>query len=276
MARFKVNFVKYGKIILRILALVFALFPVYAGLIIALTPKGHVFEMQLYPRYWHFSNFVQIWHDLMLSTWLLNSIIYASSAALINLLVSVPAAYAFSRFRFRGRELGLFALLVTQMMASVVIIPSLYILMKALGLRNSYFGVILILAAITSALSVWLLIGFFDSIPRELEESAYIDGASSLQALVKIVLPLAAPGIVTVAIFAFLNSYNNFLIPLVFLTKDNLYPLTVGVSNLLRESVPRYYYAMVGAIVTIGPPVLIFAFLRRYVVKGLTAGAVKT
>jgi ABC-type glycerol-3-phosphate transport system permease component len=263
------------KWILRLILLLFALLPIYGGVVIALTPFARVGEELLVPRYMYFQNFLEIWRAINFDRMLTNSLVYAGLTALLNLIVSVPAAYAFSRFRFRGREPMLFGLLLTQMMAEVIILPSLYILLRSLGLLNTYIGVILTLTGVTTALSVWLLVGFFDSIPREIEEAAFIDGATQVQVLLRIVFPLASPGIVAAAIFAFLNSYNNFIIPLVFLSREVLYPVTLGLYGIMGEMIKRWELLMSGSILSFIPPLLIYLFLQRYVTKGLTAGGLK-
>jgi len=264
-----------SKWILRVVFLLFALFPIYGAAVIALTPFAHVGEELLVPKYFYFQNFLEIWRAINFDRMLANSMVYAGTTTLLNLGVSVPASYAFSRFRFRGRGLMLFGLLLTQMMAEVIILPSLYILLKSLGLLNTYIGVILTLTGVTTALSVWLLVGFFNSIPREIEEAAFIDGATQLGVLLRIIFPLAAPGIVAAAIFAFLNSYNNFIIPLVFLSQEALYPITLGLYSIMGEMIKRWELLMSGSITSFIPPLLIYLFLQRYVTKGLTAGGLK-
>jgi len=138
-------YVKWGVIkwILRLVLLLFALLPVYGALVIALTPFAHVGEELLIPKYMYFQNFLDIWKAIKFGRMVINSLMYAGLTTLFNLIVSVPAAYAFSRFRFRGRGPMLFGLLLTQMMAEVIILPSLYILFRSLGLLNTYIGVIL-------------------------------------------------------------------------------------------------------------------------------------
>ncbi len=263
------------KWICRVLFLIFALLPIYGSLIIALTPFVHVNESLLFPKYLYFQNFLDAWERVNLGRTILNSLIYAGGVVLLNLIVTVPASYAFSRFRFPGKAIMLFGLLVTQMMAEVVILPSLYVLLRSLGLFNTYSGVILVLTGATSALATWLLIGFFDSIPKEIEEAAWIDGATKIYTLIKIILPLTAPGIVAASVFTFLNAYNNFLFPLVFVSKEKMYPITIGLYNILGEITVHWEWLMAGSLIGIIPPLVFYFLLQRYLIGGLTAGSVK-
>lgn len=260
---------------LRTLFVLFLMFPIYTGVKMSLTPFGEVGNPSILPQFFHYHNYLEIFSVINLGRQLLNSLIYAFSVTLFNLMFSMPAAYALSRFRFIGRTPFLFGLLVTQMIAAVVIIPSLYTLIKILGVLNTYAAVILPLTAVTTALSIWLLKGFFDSIPIDLEEAAFIDGCTRLGVLGKIIIPLSGPGITTAAIFSFITAYNNFFLPLVLITNEQLKPVTVGLFDLYGELVPRYPLIMAGSFISSIPILIIYLFLQRYVIKGLTAGGVK-
>lgn len=259
----------------RILFLVFALLPIYGSLIVSLTPFGYLNEKLLFPKYLYFQNFLNVWESANLKRALFNSFIYAGGVVLLNLSITVPASYAFSRFKFSSKTMMLFGLLITQMMAEVVILPSLYALLRFLGLFNTYFGVILVLGGVTSALATWLLIGFFNGIPKEIEEAAWIDGASRIYTLIKVILPLVAPGIIAAVIFVFLEAYNNFLLPLVFISEEKMYPITVALYNILGDTLVHWEWLMAGSLICIIPPLMLYFFLQRYFVKGLTAGSVK-
>ncbi len=261
------------KWLLRAGFLIFSVLPIYACLIIALTPLGNVMEPQLYPRFWAFVNFVVSAKYIVLRV--MNSLVYSLFAVLFVLLVAVPAAYVLARYRFRGREVSLFALLMTQMMAGIVILPSLYGIYSKLRLVNSPVGLIFVLMGANLALAVWVLYGFFQTLPKEIEEAALIDGCSYVGTLIRIILPVSGPGVAVGAIFVFINSYNEFVIPLFLLTDARLQTITMTLYSLLTDTTIRWELLAASSLIVILPPVVIFLLFERYIVSGLVAGAVK-
>ena len=221
-------------------------------------------------------NYDRILSNNIYLTYYKNSLIVASSTVLITIVISIMAGYSFSRFRFRGRDIAMSGILSVQMFPIVAILISLFSFFADLGLINTYRA--LILADITVALpfSIWFLTSFFDTIPRELEEAAFIDGASRLRTLIQIIVPLTRPGIIAVAIYSFLISWDDFIFGLILVNKDEMRTLPVGISlSFLGEFEYDWSGMMTVSIIASLPILVIFVFLNRYMVAGLTQGALK-
>jgi multiple sugar transport system permease protein len=205
---------------------------------------------------------------------LLNSVIVAFGASLLNLPFSIPAAYALSRFRMRAKRFLMLWYISLLIAPPIVFLIPYFILMSRLHLRGTYFGMILILQTLTIPFSVWLLKSFFDEIPMELEESARVDGANWWEALRFITLPLTLPGIIVTSMFAFVFSWNNAVFPLV-LSNQRTATLPIGTLSYFATTGVTWNYIAATAIITMLPPMIIFLVLGRYIVRGLTFGAVK-
>lgn len=206
----------------------------------------------------------------------LNSLFVVAVATALALLIGVPAAYAFSRLRFRGSDgLASFILSMRFMPPIAVAIP-LFIMMKAVRLQDTYSGMILPYVAFSLPLVVWIMIGFFDEIPREIDEAAAIDGASHWRILIRVHLPILWPGVMTSALFGALFIWNEFLVALYVVNSRALQTISLGAATLVSAQRPIDWNiaAAVGVVTVI--PILIFSlFVQRYIVRGLTAGAVK-
>lgn len=262
--------VRWGLIVIFCL---FAVIPIYTALIVSFTPYSNMLEPQLFPKYFELSNFLDAF-KLIISN-VINSFFYALCATALTTAVSVPAAYALARYRFRGRRGILFALLLTQMMAGIVILPTLYKMFQAIGLLDTRIGMILVLTGVNLALVVTILHGYFSTLPVELEEAAALDGCNYIQLLLRIIMPISGPGIVVGAIFVFVNSYNEFVIPLFMLSDSGKYPLTLTIYSLLSDTTIRWHIMAAASIIGILPPVIIFTLFQRYIIQGVTSGAVK-
>lgn len=265
-----------GKIVRAVLCVIFCLFaitPIYTALIVSLTPYSNMLEPQLFPHYFEMENYIGafrlIWHNV------LNSFIYACSATALTTFVAVPAAYVLAKYRFQFRQGMMFILLLTQMMAGIVILPTLYRMFQSLSMLNSRFSLVLVLTGVNLALVVTILHGYFSTLPTELEEAAALDGCSYIQMLLRIILPISGPGIAVGAIFVFVNSYNEFVVPLFLLTDADKYPLTLTVYSLLSDTTIRWHTMAAASLIGIIPPVFIFTFFQKYIIQGITSGAVK-
>ena len=206
----------------------------------------------------------------------LNSIVVTFGSTLLALALGTPAAYAFSRFRFRGRN-GLASwILSMRFMPPIAIAIPIYLLMNTLHLLDTYAGLIIPYAGFSVPLVVWLMIGFFDEIPTELDDGAMLDGCSRLQTLVRIILPLTAPGLAATAIFSVIFTWNEFLVGLFIVSTQASETIPVGAAGLISAERPIQWNvaATVGVVTVI--PVLVFAFfVQKYITRGFTAGAVK-
>lgn len=204
-----------------------------------------------------------------------NSIIVALATTFVGVLLSTTAAYALSRFRFPGRKVGLSLFLVVQMFPATLLLLPLYVILDRLHLLNSIVGLVLVYATTAIPFCVWTLKGYFDSLPRELEEAARIDGASPWMIFRRIMLPLARPGIAVTALFSFMTAWNEFIMASTFMTNQARYTLPVLIQSSVTEYSADYGTFAAGAVVTSIPVMIAFYVLQRYLVGGLTAGAVK-
>jgi arabinogalactan oligomer/maltooligosaccharide transport system permease protein len=204
-----------------------------------------------------------------------NSLLVSGTATLVGVMCALSAAYGFSRFAFPLREAGLKAMLISQMFPAVVTAVPLLFLLDALGLFGTTAGLVLIYATSSVPFSIWMLKGYFDVIPRDLDESARLDGASSFIIFTKIMLPLVRPGIGITALFSFMTAYNEFIMASVFLDDVTRYTLPVTLQQSVGGFDPNWGVFAAGSLLLSLPVVLVFFFVQRQMVEGLTAGAVK-
>jgi arabinogalactan oligomer/maltooligosaccharide transport system permease protein len=204
-----------------------------------------------------------------------NSALVALATTAVGLVLATTCAYALSRFRFPGRRAGLATFLAVQMFPATMLLMPLYVILHELRLLNSLFGLMLVYATTAIPFCVWTLKGYFDSLPRDLEEAARIDGASPWRTFWSVMLPLAKPGLAVTALFSFMTAWNEFILASTFMTEEAAYTLPV----LLKSSVGKYSadwgLFAAGAIVTSLPVMALFYFLQKFLVGGLTAGSVK-
>lgn len=208
--------------------------------------------------------------------YLLNSFFVSGTTTIFGTAIAIPAAYAFSRFRFPGRRLFFMAILVRNMFPAVVFLIPLFIVMRTFGLVDRHASLIITYMTFGLPLAIWLLKGYYDSIPTELEEAALVDGASRFCAFVRVVMPLSVPGIVAAAIYVFIVAWNEYLYALTFLNRDELMTLPVGLQNYFTEFVTDWPGLMASAFVMSIPVVALFMILQRYFVHALTEGALKS
>ncbi len=230
------------------------------------------------PTHWQWANFTHVWKIIPLATYLVNSLIVAAVSTAIVLLVSLPAAYYTARHNFRGKRAFLYLVLITQMFAPVALVIGIYREVTLVnGAVNSYWALILVDSAFNLAFSIWILNGYLASIPKEIEDAAMVDGAGRLRTMFRVVLPLAKPGIVTAVIFTFIQVWNEFVVAETIFNNPttNRETLTVGINAFVGLYQTQYQYLFVASIIGIVPVVVLFAFIERYLVGGLTAGSVR-
>src|SRR5213594_3644349 len=227
------------------------------------------------PVAWHPRNFLDVLGDPAFADWLRVSLVVATASTAIVVLAAAPAAYYTARHRFPGRTAFLFVVLLTQMFSPTALVVGLYREFFELDLINTYAALILTNAAFNLAFAIWILRAFFASIPREIEEAAAIDGCGRLRVLVRIVLPLSLPGVVTAAIFAFIAAWNEYIVALTLMTAPERKPLTVGITSYVTAYVQHWNHLFAASVLAIVPVVILFALIERHLVGGLTAGSVK-
>lgn len=204
-----------------------------------------------------------------------NSIFVSFVTTVLSVVVAVPAAYAFSRFTFPGRNFLFFAVLLRNMFPAVIFLVPLFILMRAIGLVNTHGSLVLTYLTFGLPLAIWLLKGFYDNIPVQLEQAARIDGATRFQAFVLIVMPLSAPGIIATAIYSFIGAWNEYIYAYTFLSKNEQLTLPVGIQRFFSENTTDFPGLMAASFMMSVPVVVLFLVLQRYFVRALTEGAVK-
>ena len=208
--------------------------------------------------------------------WIVNSAIVAVSTTIVGVFLACTAAYAFSRFRFPGRRAGMMSFLVSQMFPGTLLLVPLYIIIVSwLKLGNSFLGLVLVYAVTAIPFCVWMLKGYFDTIPLEIEESAIMDGASRQMIFFKIILPLAKPAVAVTALFSFMTGWNEFILAATFLEEESKYTAPVGLKFFVGGFTSQWGYFAAGSIIVSLPVVVLFLFLQKYLVSGLTAGGVK-
>lgn len=266
--------VVYWVLLSPLIALV--LFPFAVMFITAIKPETEVLDPAWWPTAAHWVNFVEMWQATGFGTALLNSVYVSGMATVITMVVSIPAAYALSRYRFAGRGAYRQFLLVSQMLSPIVLVIGLFRLMVTAGMIDSLNAVTMVYVAFNIAFSVWMLQSYFATIPKDLEEAAWIERASPLQTLVRVFLPLAVPATIVTAIFTFINAWNEFVIALTMLRQQSAYTLPIQIFSLVagRYTV-EWHYVMAAAFVATIPVAILFAWLQRYLVRGLALGAVK-
>jgi arabinogalactan oligomer / maltooligosaccharide transport system permease protein len=229
-----------------------------------------------WPAHLSIDNFRSLFADQPFGRWLLNSVLVAGLTTILGVFLACTAAYAFSRFRFPGRRAGLMAFLVSQMFpGTLMLIPLYIIIVQWLGLGSSYIGLVLIYTVTAIPFCVWMMKGYFDTIPKELEESALIDGASQATIFFRIVLPLAKPAVAVTALFSFMAGWNEFIQAATFMNQETMYTGPVGLRFFVGGFSQQWGYFAAGAIIAAIPVMALFLFLQKYLVSGLTAGAVK-
>ena len=270
---------KVGMLIFFITYLGFTLFPFYWMLTTALKSKAEAYTIppQLWPYHPTLKNFRELVQGKIFPLrYLLNSFIIGGGVIGICLFTGVLAGYSLSRFQLRAKNHILVFILTFQMFPSVLVVIPVYMYYLRLGLLDTHLGLILVDSTLSIPFSVWLLKGFFDTIPVELEEAAAIDGCGRMRTLSKVILPLISPGIATVVVYAFLISWQEFVYGLTLANTERVRPVSPGISvSFLATMSMTWEKMMVAVIELIVPVALLYLFLQRYVIAGLTAGAVK-
>lgn len=277
------------------------LFPFAVMLSSALKTNAEIFvwaeDFRWLPARPMWSNFLTMHEKVpLIGRYFANSIIIAVGATLLSVGVALPAAYALARHRFRGRALFMQLILITQMFSPIIIIIGLYKLFAGTStawalntirlfgfsgegfpplLIDNLFGLVLANAAFNVAFAVWLLSGYFATVPREVEEAGMVDGCSWFGVLVRILIPLAAPGIVTAVIFVFIAAWNEFIFALTLLSSPAKKPIIVGLFSLVGMFEVEWNYIMAGSLLAVIPVVILFWISEKHLVSGLTAGAIK-
>jgi multiple sugar transport system permease protein len=274
-AKFKRTIVSWA-LLSPLLAL--TVFPFAVMFFSALKPRAEIFVSPpaWLPSEFRWRNFIDMWHAAGFGEALFNSLYVGLLSTLIAIVVSVPAAYAMARSRFAGQRAFRLFLLATQMVSPIVLVIGIFQMVAGLGLLNSLVTLGAIYGAFNIAFAVWMMQSYFATVPRDLEEAAWIDGAGHALTLVRIFLPLAAPAIAVTALFGFISSWNEFVLALTLLRSQEQHTLPIRVFSLVggRYTI-QWDHVMAATLLATVPVAILFAWMQRYLVKGLTLGSVK-
>jgi arabinogalactan oligomer/maltooligosaccharide transport system permease protein len=213
--------------------------------------------------------------DTIFLRWIWNSFVVTMLTSLLGLIFASTTAYAFSRYRFRGHRAGLMVFLVTQMFPGALLVVPLYNLLVTLKLLNTYLGLIIAYCTVALPFSVWMLKSFFDTIPHEIEEAAWVEGSTPVQTYYRIIMPLSVPGLAVVFFFNFISAWNEYMLALTFMSSTTMYTLPVGLTTFTHQFATDWHYMSAAAVIITIPVLVVFFFAQKFLVSGLVAGGVK-
>ena len=252
------------------------LYPYFVMFITALKDNKEMYAIDhILPEVWRWANFAEIWGAAPVLKYFINSLLIAGGATALAILCGIPAAYALARMKFKGKGVFMGAVIMSQMFSPVVLLVGIYKMMVSINLNNSILGLILLNAAFNQAFAIWLLRGTFVSISPEMEQAAKIDGCGTVKALIKVLLPMAAPGIITTLIFVFINAWNESTIALTLISTDAFKPITVGINVFYGFNFIQWQYLFATSLCATIPVVILFLLIEKHLVAGLTSGGVK-
>lgn len=232
-------------------------------------------EISLLPDPIVFDNFIKVWKTNKFSVYFINSLLVCLAALAVIVLCSVLNGYALARFKFRGKKLFLMLLIGTQLMPIIILIIPMFVIFKQVGLINTRGSLIIFYIAMQIPFNSILMKGFVSGIPISIEEAAWVDGADRFQTMMRVVLPSLLPGIVATGAFAFVSCWNEFMVSFSFITTQDLFTIPVALKYMIGEYTIDYGALAAGSIIALIPPVLLFAYIQKYLISGLGAGAVK-
>lgn len=273
----KRNRIPVLSMIIIILGCIAVLVPVYWMIATSLKPTPETFKNPptLWPTEISFDAYKNVLGNYSVGTFFKNSSIIVISATLLTLLVSTMAGYGVSRFKFKGRGAFLAFVLVTQMFPSVIMLIPYFRILKLYHLINTYLGIIIVYISFQTPLCTWLMYSYFETIPKELDEAASIDGLKQWGIFRKIVLPLSLPGLASTGIYSFINSWNEFQFAMTLTTKDNMKTISAGIGLMIDDTMINWNDMMAASLLASIPLIIVFFFAQNYFFAGLTAGGVK-
>ena len=271
---------KIETILIFIFLVIFTLITIYPVLnVIGISLRSenafNTKSLLLFDKSSSFKTYVQLFTQTDFFLWLRNSFLVSISVTLIGVILASTSAYALSRFDFKGRKFGMIAILTTQMFPATMLLLPFFILLSKLSLINSFFGLMIIYSSTVLPFCIWQMKGFYDTIPKALEESARLDGCNYFQSFYKIVLPLSSPALVITALFSFMSSWSEYVVAAIILQNPKLYTLPLGLKTFQSSLATEWGLYAAGAIIVSIPVIILFISLSKYLVSGLTLGGVK-
>lgn len=263
--------------IVGVLIALIVLIPFFWMIITSLKTPDQIFKIpfRFFPEKISFINYYSVWKEYPFPNYFINSLVVCAMTALIVVSTSALAAYGFTRFRFRGQSMVEMVILTTQMIPMIVVVIPLFKIIRSINMYDTKAGLIIAYTSITLPFCIWMLKGFAENIPKEIDLAAMIDGCTRFQAFWKTVFPLMLPGIVSTTVFTFLESWNLYLVPMVLSSSKKSIPLTVGIAGLVSEHKIDWGQIMAASTVASIPSIILFLVFERFLIDNLTAGAIK-
>lgn len=260
-----------------ILAAIIAAFPILRVFSVALRPGNKLLDptFTLIPEGATLESFRHVLSDTDLPLWLFNSLVVTTGTAIIGVIIAATSAYAFSRYKFPGRGVGLTTLLATQLIPAAMLLVPIYLLAVQLKLPNTYIGLVIGLSVTSVPFSIWILKGYYDTVPIELEEAARIDGCSQLEAFYRILLPLSTPALAIVFLFNFLAAWNDYFLARILISKNEMLTWPLGLQRFQQQFQTQWNDLAASSILISVPVILLFLYSSKWLVSGVTAGGVK-
>jgi multiple sugar transport system permease protein len=258
------------------LILLFAIGPyVWTG-ISSITLEKELYrpDFRFFPENPTIENYVRLFTKLNFAANMIDSLIIAIATAVVGLLITVPASYSFSRFNFKGKKILLMQFLVINMFPIMLLIIPLFIMMKVLHLMDTYFALIIAYSTFTIPFSVWMMTSFFNAIPTELDKAAQIDGCTRIGAMIRVVLPVVMPGVLSTGIYIFITAWNEYLYAAI-LTNSSVRTIPIALQNMIGEYQIEWGLLTAGGVLSALPVIILFFFIQKQLISGMTAGAVK-
>ncbi|GAB7388962.1 hypothetical protein BSNK01_28000 [Bacillaceae bacterium] len=266
---------KVLKWMLGIFLILLIVFPFYWVTISSFKPAEQILQSDLWPKTWTLEHYRELLSTTSYKQNLLNSLFVSLVMTVVTVIIVIPASYGIYRMKFAGRDFFFKLILATYIFPGILLLVPVYQLMSAVKLVDTLWSLVIMNVTFAAPFAVWLMRGFFDAVPKDLDEAASLDGAGPLRILWQIILPLIGPGIATVAIYAFLVSWTEFTFASVLISSDEYKTLPVGLHAIMGQYTVRWGSTTSGAVLTLLPVVIFFAFVGKFFVKGLTSGAVK-
>ena len=263
----------FGIVFFLIPAIFISIFPLIVMISTSFKTSQEVYipPPTFMPRMPTIQNYFDIWSVAPLGTYFRNSMIIGFGTTIVSLLLGIPAAYALARFRFRGKHFYMLSLLGIQMFPPIVVVLGLFRLIASLNMVDSLIAIVILSSVFSLSFIIWLLMGYFATIPKEIEEAAMMDGNSRTGAMLRMVLPLSWPGLVAVAIFAFMNGWNEFLFALTFLRSQDKLPLTIGLFKFVTRFQVQWHQLMAASFLTTIVVVVLFMLIQKQLTRGMVA-----
>lgn len=263
--------------LLLIIGVIITTYPLLRIFSVSIRPGDRIFstDLSIIPQNATFLSYLKLFKETYFIKWIFNSLIITFATSFIGVILAATAAYAFSRYKFVGRKIGLLMLLFTQMIPAGMLILPLYLMIMKLNLINTYLGMIIAYSVSSLPFSIWILKGYYDTIPRSLEEAAKVDGTSDIGAFYKIILPLSKPALSIAFLFNFTMAWNEYLVARVVLYNPERYTWTLGLFELQGQFITQWGMFAAGSIIITIPVLILFFYTSKYLVSGLTLGSVK-